>query len=185
MFSATLRRRAEASMWSKSTLVSWDGTDTLQYKSSSNISNLTIALGLEIYWICLWQSRLDKCLFNCWQEQSWVPSHFFHRKSSVDLVAQVQWAPWSCYKCGLHKPRSLGSFRKLAGQNMFCCSDCNHPKWLTPVNFLHEIFTVLMLIVLCMSSAFSQRIYGSSGRQIGRAEGLRRMQLIIYFYFFT
>jgi len=34
----------------------------------------------------------------------------------------------SCFKCGLQKPRSLGSFRKLAGQNMFCCGECNQPK---------------------------------------------------------
>ena len=29
-----------------------------------------------------------------------------------------------------------------------------------------------------------ERIYDGSGRQIGRADGLRRMQIIIYFYFF-
>ena len=46
----------------------------------------------------------------------------------------------SCYKCGMHKPRSLGSFRKLAGQNMFCCGECNQPKWPTPVNFLYRDF---------------------------------------------
>lgn len=34
----------------------------------------------------------------------------------------------SCYKCGLHKARSLGSFKKLAGQRMFCCVDCSIPK---------------------------------------------------------
>ena len=34
----------------------------------------------------------------------------------------------SCYKCGLHKARSLGSFRKLAGQRMFCCGDCSISK---------------------------------------------------------
>ena len=34
----------------------------------------------------------------------------------------------SCYKCGVHKLRSLGSFRKLAGQNMFCCGECHQPK---------------------------------------------------------
>jgi len=34
----------------------------------------------------------------------------------------------SCFKCGLHKPRSLGSFMKLAGQNMFCCGECHQPK---------------------------------------------------------
>ena len=30
----------------------------------------------------------------------------------------------SCYKCSKHKPRALGSFRKLAGQNMFVCGEC-------------------------------------------------------------
>mgnify|MGYP006271778435 CR=1 FL=1 len=30
----------------------------------------------------------------------------------------------SCYKCGQHKPRALGSFRRLVGKNMFVCSDC-------------------------------------------------------------
>jgi len=35
----------------------------------------------------------------------------------------------SCYKCGLHKPRALGSFKKMAGQNMFCCGECSSPKW--------------------------------------------------------
>jgi len=34
----------------------------------------------------------------------------------------------SCFKCGLHKARSLGSFKKLAGQRMFCCGDCSIPK---------------------------------------------------------
>jgi hypothetical protein len=29
-----------------------------------------------------------------------------------------------------------------------------------------------------------ERIYDASGRQIGRADGLRRMQIVIYFYFF-
>ena len=42
MFSATLGRRAEASMWSKSTLVSCGATDTLQYKISTSIYYLTI-----------------------------------------------------------------------------------------------------------------------------------------------
>jgi hypothetical protein len=27
-------------------------------------------------------------------------------------------------------------------------------------------------------------MYDGSGRQVGRADGLRRMQMIIYFYFF-
>jgi hypothetical protein len=30
----------------------------------------------------------------------------------------------SCYKCGLHKSRALGSFKKLLGKNMFMCGEC-------------------------------------------------------------
>ena len=30
----------------------------------------------------------------------------------------------SCYKCGLHKTRSLGIFKRLLGQSMFMCGDC-------------------------------------------------------------
>ena len=31
----------------------------------------------------------------------------------------------SCYKCGLHKSRALGSFNRLIGKSMFICGDCN------------------------------------------------------------
>jgi len=31
----------------------------------------------------------------------------------------------SCYKCGIHKPRALGSFNRLIGKSMFICADCN------------------------------------------------------------
>jgi len=37
-------------------------------------------------------------------------------------------ASMSCAKCGLHKPRSLGSFKKLAGKSMFVCGDCSPLK---------------------------------------------------------
>jgi hypothetical protein len=30
----------------------------------------------------------------------------------------------SCYKCGKHKPRSLGIFKRLLGQRMFKCAEC-------------------------------------------------------------
>jgi len=33
----------------------------------------------------------------------------------------------SCYKCGLHKPRALGTFKRLLNQSMFMCSDCKPP----------------------------------------------------------
>jgi hypothetical protein len=34
----------------------------------------------------------------------------------------------SCYKCGLHKPRSMGIFKKLINQQMFMCGDCMPAK---------------------------------------------------------
>jgi hypothetical protein len=33
-------------------------------------------------------------------------------------------ATMSCYKCGLHKPRALGTFKRLLNQSMFMCGDC-------------------------------------------------------------
>jgi hypothetical protein len=34
----------------------------------------------------------------------------------------------SCYKCGLHKPRAMGTFKKLINQRMFMCGDCTPAK---------------------------------------------------------
>ena len=34
----------------------------------------------------------------------------------------------SCFKCGVHKPRATGSFKKLLGQTMFVCGDCKPVK---------------------------------------------------------
>jgi hypothetical protein len=34
----------------------------------------------------------------------------------------------SCYKYGLHKPRSMGIFKKLINQQMFMCGDCMPAK---------------------------------------------------------
>jgi hypothetical protein len=34
----------------------------------------------------------------------------------------------SCYKCGLHKPRSMGIFKMLINQRMFMCGDCMPAK---------------------------------------------------------
>ena len=31
----------------------------------------------------------------------------------------------SCFKCGVHKPRSLGSFKAFNGQSVFVCHDCH------------------------------------------------------------
>ena len=36
-----------------------------------------------------------------------------------------------------------------------------------------RFFTVLVLMVVCVGSAFSQRMYDSSGRQIGRVDSER------------
>jgi hypothetical protein len=33
-------------------------------------------------------------------------------------------ASMSCYKCGLHKPRALGSFKRVLNQSMFMCAEC-------------------------------------------------------------
>ncbi|OYY18950.1 MAG: hypothetical protein B7Y59_07620 [Burkholderiales bacterium 35-55-47] len=33
----------------------------------------------------------------------------------------------SCYKCGIHKPRALGTFKRLLNQSMFMCGDCKKP----------------------------------------------------------
>ena len=30
----------------------------------------------------------------------------------------------SCYRCGLHKARAMGSFARLLNQRMFVCQDC-------------------------------------------------------------
>ena len=34
----------------------------------------------------------------------------------------------SCYKCGVHKSRALGTFKSLLGQSMFMCGDCKPVK---------------------------------------------------------
>ena len=34
----------------------------------------------------------------------------------------------SCYKCGIHKSRALGTFKRLLGQSMFMCGDCKPVK---------------------------------------------------------
>lgn len=34
----------------------------------------------------------------------------------------------SCMKCGIHKPRALGSFKRLLNQSMFFCGDCRPTK---------------------------------------------------------
>ena len=34
----------------------------------------------------------------------------------------------SCYKCGQHKPRAEGTFKRLLNQSMFVCGDCKTTK---------------------------------------------------------
>jgi hypothetical protein len=34
----------------------------------------------------------------------------------------------SCIKCGVHKPRSNGSFKRILGSSMFVCFDCSPKK---------------------------------------------------------
>ena len=38
--------------------------------------------------------------------------------------ASASIASMSCYKCGLHKPRALGSFKRVMNQYMFMCAEC-------------------------------------------------------------
>ncbi len=45
-------------------------------------------------------------------------------------------------------------------------------------------FLLLILLLMLFNLSNAQNIYDGSGRQIGRADGLRRMQKIIFFYFF-
>jgi len=33
----------------------------------------------------------------------------------------------SCYKCGQHKPRSLGTYKKFLDRRMFICGGCHLP----------------------------------------------------------
>lgn len=49
---------------------------------------------------------------------------------------------------------------------------------------MKPIFSLLLLLLLLSSAAFSQYFYDGSGHQVGRADGLRRMQIIIFFYYF-
>ena len=46
------------------------------------------------------------------------------KKAGSPFEASASVGVMSCYKCGLHKSRALGSFKKLLGQSMFVCADC-------------------------------------------------------------
>jgi hypothetical protein len=40
--------------------------------------------------------------------------------------ASASVASMSCYKCGLHKARALGTFKRILNQNMFMCAECKN-----------------------------------------------------------
>jgi hypothetical protein len=46
-------------------------------------------------------------------------SPFYAGYNSIDTM--------SCFQCGKHKSRRLGSFKKLIGRNQFLCGEC-HPN---------------------------------------------------------
>ena len=53
----------------------------------------------------------------------------YKRKESGSPFQNIgSMATISCYKCGQHKPRALGMFKKLINQHMFMCGDCMPPK---------------------------------------------------------
>jgi hypothetical protein len=46
------------------------------------------------------------------------------KEGGSPFAASGTGASMSCYKCGLHKPRALGSFKRVLNQSMFMCADC-------------------------------------------------------------
>jgi hypothetical protein len=50
------------------------------------------------------------------------------KKSGTPFGGSSAMGTMSCYKCGLHKPRSLGAFKRLLNQSMFVCGDCSPAK---------------------------------------------------------
>jgi hypothetical protein len=50
------------------------------------------------------------------------------KKSGSPFDAQSSINSLSCLKCGKHKPRAEGSFKRLLGQSMFVCADCSATK---------------------------------------------------------
>ena len=49
---------------------------------------------------------------------------------------------------------------------------------------MRRLVLLLTITLFFLPSAYAQRMVDGNGHQIGRAEGLRRMQVIVYFYFF-
>jgi hypothetical protein len=53
----------------------------------------------------------------------------YKRKESGSPFPNIgSMATISCYKCGLHKLRSMGMFRMLINQRMFMCGECMPAK---------------------------------------------------------
>ena len=50
------------------------------------------------------------------------------KKSGTPFGGSSAMGTMSCYKCGLHKPRLLGTFKRLLNQSMFVCGDCSPAK---------------------------------------------------------
>ena len=46
------------------------------------------------------------------------------KEGGSPFAASGTGASMSCYKCGLHKPRALGSFKRVLNQSMFMCAEC-------------------------------------------------------------
>ena len=46
------------------------------------------------------------------------------KQSGTPFGESTSMGTMSCYKCGLHKSRALGSFKKLLGKSMFVCGEC-------------------------------------------------------------
>jgi hypothetical protein len=46
------------------------------------------------------------------------------KEGGSPFEASTSIASMSCYKCGMHKPRALGSFKRVINQYMFMCAEC-------------------------------------------------------------
>lgn len=53
-----------------------------------------------------------------------------YKKAGSPFQDSANMSTMSCYRCGLHKSRALGSFIRLLNQRMFVCGDCgsNHTQ---------------------------------------------------------
>lgn len=50
--------------------------------------------------------------------------HYTSKESGSPFQDSSCGATISCYKCGRHKPRTLGTFKNLMGQRLFKCAEC-------------------------------------------------------------